>query len=1161
MKRFVVMDSTYKTNDNGAKVVLFGRNYDNKYETAIHEIPFLPYFYIPVEEKHLAKSPYIKHVHDTIIEDALGRSVLKVDCFLPSDVPKVRDLFSWTDESDILFDKRYLIDSKIKYSYVVDNDTIRATDVPEIIEPRIVYCDIEVLSPEGVFPSPLTAQFPIITIQVLDNYTDKIAVFTCRIPPTSDPCHIQLKDEAELIKMFGEYLKEVDPDIIALWNGDQFDIPYIINRCNNLGISLKGLSRFGQSKTEFNPETGKFRNKTTGRACLDMMEAFKKYNVGGSQRESNGLKSVISDKDLLDDMAFSYDDLGPILQKIIDEKRYTELIDYCKNDVIALKTIDNKLGLYKFFETIRFIAGNKIMDSLYNSLIIEMLLMHDGIAPMPRKVHREKTKEDEFDGALVIEPEIGIHDWVGTVDLNALYPNILVGFNVSADIHGQTVKSVKKLMEMREKYRALKTQGVHGAEILDATAKSLVNSVYGVIGSPAFRLFDKNKALFITSTGQDINRYIQELCKKQSKKIVYGDSVSNDTVIKVYNSNGEWEFINIEDLFTELDIVGFDGKEYCILDDVYVESINDDGKVILDKIKCVMRHKTTKQMYRVHLTNQIYIDVTEDHSLCVYINKKNVPKIKQVDRIGLCPTSDIESEKKSIIMKRRTIHNMIDSKCYDKKMYEYLGYHLGDGTLKIHSRKKENGEISSWVTSVGISFCSHKKELFEYFSSYILENGFADSIVEDYRQNKCYNLTKSSKFGQFLFKTLGHSNEKFVPKFMFNESLENISAFIRGYFSADGTIMIRDGMPILRITSVNKHIITDIQELLYKLGIASSYSKENNTNSFNGKDSGTYSYLLIVGDHVRFMKNVGFLQSFQNEKYYSCKINPYKIEDNLDWTFSNGSKIEKIDYNGYVYDLTTVETHKFFANNILAKNTDSVFISPITSKDECLNLENYLNDELAKWSKDKGSVIDFKLKAEKIFKRLMFKPKASDRKKSGKKKYAGHLVWKEGKDKNELSYMGLELKRSDNSIVTKNCLKYFLETVLIDGDIYKAAYFVKKQYKLIKSGNISIYDISIPKEIRKLNYNSKNSWIDGIDTAKRIYKHQIEEGTKPRLVYLKHGVICIDDNFPVEKIADLIDYDKMADKVIKSKMESYLWAVGLEWNTIVKGQKLITDFF
>jgi len=759
---WVVMESGYHLQYGVPYVDLYSRNYNDKFETVTHSFQYNPYFYCPVNESHRIHE-LITNVDPEIIIDAKGREIQRVNVKIPSDVSKVRDIYSWTDESDVLFDKRFLVDHKIRYAYTLIDGIPSPIDIEHVMDPRIVYFDIETRAPEGIFPNAKDVEYPVVSIQVMDSYTEKIAVFTYQIGETGDPCQICCETEKELFKLFCAYVHEINPDILAAWNSDQYDIPYLINRSINIGTNLKGIPRYGSCSIKYDPTYGKFRSYIPGRAVLDEMEAFKKYNIGKGQRESNGLKSVISDEELLEDAAFSYKDIAPILDQIINEERFDEFIEYCKNDVIALQVIDKKLGLYNFFETTRSIAGNKIMDGLHNSLVIEMYVMHEGIKPMPRKKYG--GEKDKFKGALVVEPTFGIHEWVSTVDLNALYPHVIVGFSVSPDIDGVVAKSTKKLMDLREMYREQKKQGLLGAGARDSSAKSLVNSVFGIMGAPSARLYDREKAEFITQTGQDLNRHIQKLCSNRSKSIIYGD-------------------------------------------------------------------------------------------------------------------------------------------------------------------------------------------------------------------------------------------------------------------------------------------------------------------------------------------------------------------------------------------------------------TDSVFISEVFTGSECLELEKYLNEELVKWSDEKGSSVHFKLKAEKLFRRLLFKSKTTDRNKTGKKKYAGHLIWEEGTECSELKFMGLEIKRSDNPKIIKECLLYFLETAIIEGDVNKATNHVKNLYQRVRNGEVDIYDISLPKELRKLKYDKKNSWLDGKEYAKNEYGYIIQEGEKPRLVYLKEDrVICIDDGFDTSKIIHDVDWKLMADKCIKDKMESYMWSIGLNWESAINGQNTLEAWF
>lgn len=769
-KVWIIEESGYVVRNNKPVILLFSRNYNDKFETITHEIHgFEPYFYVPYEERHKRILDQIKRIENEVVIDALGREVAEIVTNLPSDVPKIRDEYTFTDMSDILFDKRFLVDTKIKYAYKLVNGWPVPIEVESPINPRIVYFDIEVRAPEGIMPDAINAAYPIVSIQCLDNYTEKIIVFTQSVPVV-DEQQIDCGNERNLLKYFCTYLKELNPDIIAAWSGEHYDVPFIINRAMNIHMSLPGFSRYGSSTTRYTPQNiqNNFNSKVPGRAFVDMMDAFKKYNIGMGQRDSNALKSVIADDDLLGDYAFEYEDIGPVIDKVLTNQEYSRFIAYCKNDVIAMKNIDDALNLYMYFENIRFIAGNKIMDSLYNSKIIEMLLMHDGIRPMPRKVYGG-IKED-FPGAYVHSPTAGLHEWVCTVDVASMYPNIMWNFDVNPDIDGITVKSMKRIMNLREHYRALKKQGDKNAAVLDSATKAISNSFYGVCGSQAFRLYNVEKAKFVTTMGQTINQFIRDCCIEKNKAVLYAD-------------------------------------------------------------------------------------------------------------------------------------------------------------------------------------------------------------------------------------------------------------------------------------------------------------------------------------------------------------------------------------------------------------TDSAFVTPVFSEKEAIELETYLNKRLAEWSTENNSKEPFTLKAEKLFSRLMFKFKTSHSKnrnlklKPGKKAYAGHLVWLEGEHVNKLSFMGIAVRRSDQAAITKTCMEKFLNLLLVDGKQTEAYNYVKTIYNDIINGNISPYQVSMPKSIRKIEYNTDNPHVRGVNYVREHYKYIIPDGVKPRLIYLKRGEICIDEDFDDKQIIDLVDWEKMAEKTIKNKLESYFQSINIYWDFVVKGQKSLNDWF
>jgi len=531
-------DSLWVKDNDIPVIILYGRDYNDRTRTVKTLIRgFEPYFYAPatIAARHTGtfscKGYRIRYTTgDTIHTDALGRSIRKVTVNLPSDVPQIRDSFEWTDEADILFDKRYLIDTSIKYAYQVDEgNKVSPVEVNEPLLPRVVWFDIEVLGDQDSVPQPSNPIHPIVSIQVMDSYTKEIKIFTYGVPDT-DKCQEACTSEQELLVKFAKYINELDPDVLSGWYSNGFDLPYIINRATLLKLNMKDLCRTYTEPSCKPTGTGngtRWFIKIPGRQCLDLLDAFKKYYAPQGQLAAYDLKSVISNKDVMGEAAFVYKDYGPHIGKLFKDEDWATFLQYCKYDVIALDTIDTKVQLIAFYEHLRMIAGVKIEETLMNSRVIESLIMRAGIKPMPTKSNKSITTEG-FEGALVLTPPVGIHNDVGVVDLTALYPNIMVGFNISPDIDHVVPNTLKIIMEEREKLRRLKMEGKADAVMKnkETVLKYLANSFYGVIGWPRFRLYNQDQAAFITKTGRDLNMFLQEIIREYGHEPIYGDTDS-----------------------------------------------------------------------------------------------------------------------------------------------------------------------------------------------------------------------------------------------------------------------------------------------------------------------------------------------------------------------------------------------------------------------------------------------------------------------------------------------------------------------------------------------------------------------------------------------------------------------------------------------------------
>jgi len=211
------------------------------------------------------------------------------------------------------------------------------------------------------------------------------------------------------------------------------------------------------------------------------------------------------------------------------------------------------------------------------------------------------------------------------------------------------------------------------------------------------------------------------------------------------------------------------------------------------------------------------------------------------------------------------------------------------------------------------------------------------------------------------------------------------------------------------------------------------------------------------------------------------------------------------------------------------------------------------------------------LKLEKIYRTLMFKKK-SDKDIAAKKRYAGVLVWKDGKDLTtgtpKVDYTGLEVKRSDTAEVSRTLMKQFFDNVLIANDPDTAVRLIRETYYNILDGKISCQLVAIPKGITKnRSHEEKGSspWIRGKENGRKLLGIRFRSDKKPKLLYCTGpvDVICIDNDYnDVDLLSRVtVDWSKMAMKTVQMKMESLLESIGLNWDAEINGQTNLEKWF
>jgi DNA polymerase elongation subunit (family B) len=294
--------------------------------------------------------------------------------------------------------------------------------------------DIEVGSENG-FPDPYLATEPITAIAV-KRLGGKMNVYGCGdfINREEDVTYIKCKDEYHLCKRFLEDWYRDTPDILTGWNIKFFDIPYLYNRFNKIlgeeeTRKLSPWNYIGERKAVVNG-----RDMTAyelkGVSCLDYIELYKWYAPGGKSQESYRLDSIAHVE--LEKNKLSYDEFDNLHQ--LYRLNFQKFIEYNIVDVRLIEELEDKLKLVELALTLAYDTKANFEDvfaqtRMWDAIIYSYLLARNIVVPPKGSA----SKSERFEGAYVKDPQVGLHDWVASFDLNSLYPHLMMQYNISPE--------------------------------------------------------------------------------------------------------------------------------------------------------------------------------------------------------------------------------------------------------------------------------------------------------------------------------------------------------------------------------------------------------------------------------------------------------------------------------------------------------------------------------------------------------------------------------------------------------------------------------------------------------------------------------------------------------------------------------------------------------
>jgi len=618
---FQILDADYEVvNGNGPVIRLFGRGADGK-SVCCFVPDFEPYFYLKASGDLHAVARLIKDTFEQvkkveIVEkfEPVGyqkarRKMLKVTTSLPRDVPEIRDeILKIQDvmkaegrwevyETDILFRNRFLIDSGLggmvwisaegnsvdpsKYfregaghrfrceNFSCDS-SILASGLKKIeslaIAPlKYLSFDIECLPLDGGMPSPDVSPIIMISFSFEPEYKGhKTLILVAKPVDGADNDVLPCKDEVEMLNLFFEIFCEYDPDIVAGYNHQDFDIPYITERVKALASEGKMInpvvgrdgSQIGYRK--FGLIT---RTEVKGRVVVDALPlvrrafSLKQYTLRTVSKE-------LLNREKLDvaplEMEAHWVDSGEKLKKFIDyARRDSEL---ALELVLELKLLDKYIALAQ-------VSGSllqEIVDGGQTSMVENLLLREFGqkdrvLLPKPGdELSAERyDMSSDLKGGEVLEPKKGLLENVLILDYKSLYPTIMMAHNLCYTTviigdrpEGKTIKPpsggefvppevfrgiVPSILEdllnqrVETKNRMKRVSDENEYRVLDATQlalKILLNSFYGYSGYARARLYSLTLANAVTSFGRSNILSTRDLINNTIGKIVLRGSAA-----------------------------------------------------------------------------------------------------------------------------------------------------------------------------------------------------------------------------------------------------------------------------------------------------------------------------------------------------------------------------------------------------------------------------------------------------------------------------------------------------------------------------------------------------------------------------------------------------------------------------------------------------------
>ena len=546
--RGFILQPTYRIEAGRPVVHLYGKLATGE-TFLVRDDREVPHFYVEAADVERARRLGARRVAASDRRTMDGRQVARVEVRKPSDTPTLRDRLVEHGvacyEADVRFAMVYLISRGVRGVLAIDGRWQTGRGIDRVYR-----------NPEVTAVAAGSGEMPELSVLSIDIETDprarrllSIALHGCgasevlllhprgrEVPAGAVP----FAGERELLRAFCHRVQELDPDVLTGWNVVDFDLRVLDRLATGWRVPL----RLGRGGGGLRLRRSRFPWATQeatipGRVVLDGIHLLRgsfikldSYALDAVAREILGEGKTLAGGERGEEILETYRR---------DRQRF---VDYNLNDARLALDVIGRLRLVELSVERSLLTGlpvDRVAGSIAAFDFLYLTELHRRGIVAPSVGASGATAGNP--GGHVLEPESGVYENVLVCDFLSLYPSLIRTFQIDPLGYlpqpapgddaivapngaafrrrpGILTRLLDDLMPRREAAKAA------GDKVASHAIKILMNSFYGVLGTPVCRFFRPQLAGAITTFGRDVLLWSKERLESYGVRVLYGDTDS-----------------------------------------------------------------------------------------------------------------------------------------------------------------------------------------------------------------------------------------------------------------------------------------------------------------------------------------------------------------------------------------------------------------------------------------------------------------------------------------------------------------------------------------------------------------------------------------------------------------------------------------------------------